>query len=126
MGKENHASTAALRLAGESMEGCVAFLRELIALPSPSRAERLACERVVREMEELGYPAASSLTEALSGADCAIIAVGHSKFRELGLRVLKDLMAEKAAIVDAAGLVEPDEARRQGFAYRGFGRPHGP
>ena len=79
-----------------------------------------------QEMEELGYPAASSLTEALSGADCAIIAVGHSKFRELGLKVLKDLMAEKAAIVDAAGLVEPDEARRQGFAYRGFGRPHGP
>lgn len=36
-------------------DACSAFLRELIALPSPSRAERLACERVIQEMEELGY-----------------------------------------------------------------------
>lgn len=55
MGEHNSRSREALRRASESMDACVAFLRELIALPSPSRAERLACERVVREMEELGY-----------------------------------------------------------------------
>ena len=79
-----------------------------------------------QEMEELGYPAASSLTEALSGADCIIIAVGHSRFKELDLRTLKDLTARKAAIVDAAGVVEPGKARGHGFTYRGFGRAHRP
>ena len=39
----------------EATPRCIEFLRDLIALPSPSRGERLACERVVREMEGLGY-----------------------------------------------------------------------
>lgn len=34
---------------------CIDFLRDLVALPSPSRGERLACERVLREMEQLGF-----------------------------------------------------------------------
>jgi putative selenium metabolism hydrolase len=42
-------------LAAEVTPKCIDFLRDLVTLPSPSRAERLACERVVREMEELGY-----------------------------------------------------------------------
>ena len=45
----------ACRLASEANSGCIEFLRDLVTLPSPSRAERLACERVVREMEALGY-----------------------------------------------------------------------
>ena len=44
-----------VRLAGESSRQCVEFLRDLVTVPSPSRSERLACERVVREMEMLGY-----------------------------------------------------------------------
>jgi putative selenium metabolism hydrolase len=43
------------RLASESNAACIEFLRDLVTLPSPSRGERLACERVVREMEALGY-----------------------------------------------------------------------
>jgi putative selenium metabolism hydrolase len=42
-------------LASESNSACIDFLRDLVTLPSPSRGERLACERVVREMEGLGY-----------------------------------------------------------------------
>ena len=34
---------------------CIEFLRDLVTIPSPSRGERLVCERVVREMERLGY-----------------------------------------------------------------------
>ncbi len=44
-----------VRLASEVAPRCVDFLRDLVTLPSPSRGERLACERVAREMEELGY-----------------------------------------------------------------------
>ncbi len=34
---------------------CIDFLRDLVTVPSPSRGERLVCERVQREMEQLGY-----------------------------------------------------------------------
>jgi putative selenium metabolism hydrolase len=44
-----------VELAAEVVPRCIDFLRDLVTLPSPSRGERLACERVVQEMEELGY-----------------------------------------------------------------------
>jgi putative selenium metabolism hydrolase len=44
-----------LRLAEESASECIDFLRDLVTIPSPSRGERLACERVQRELERLGY-----------------------------------------------------------------------
>lgn len=43
------------RLAAESAPACIDFLRDLVTVPSPSRGERLACERVQREMEQLGF-----------------------------------------------------------------------
>jgi len=43
------------RLAGEGAPRCVEFLHDLVTLPSPSRGERLACERVLLEMESLGF-----------------------------------------------------------------------
>lgn len=43
------------RLAQEAAPECIEFLRDLVTIPSPSRAERLACERVMRELERLGY-----------------------------------------------------------------------
>jgi putative selenium metabolism hydrolase len=43
------------RLTEESTSRCIDFLRDLVTVPSPSRGERLACERVMQEMQELGY-----------------------------------------------------------------------
>lgn len=43
------------RLAEETSARCVEFLHDLVTVPSPSRGERLVCERVIREMEALGY-----------------------------------------------------------------------
>ncbi|HSL16994.1 MAG TPA: YgeY family selenium metabolism-linked hydrolase [Methylomirabilota bacterium] len=43
------------RLAEETAPDCIELLRDLVTIPSPSRGERLACERVMREMETLGY-----------------------------------------------------------------------
>ena len=74
------------------------------------------------EAEALGYPAAPSLTDALRDADCVIITVGHSRFRELDLRALKGLVAEPCVIVDTAGVIEPKKARALGLVYRGLGR----
>ena len=46
---------AVTRLAGEASPRCVELLHDLVTVPSPSRGERLVCERVMREMETLGY-----------------------------------------------------------------------
>jgi putative selenium metabolism hydrolase len=43
------------RLASEAASQCVELLHDLVTVPSPSRGERLVCERVMREMETLGY-----------------------------------------------------------------------
>ncbi len=43
------------RLATEATQACTGFLRDLVAIPSPSGSERLVCERVMREMESLGF-----------------------------------------------------------------------
>jgi putative selenium metabolism hydrolase len=51
--KEQESQT--YRLAEEAAPECIEFLRDLVTIPSPSRGERLACERVMREMEKLGY-----------------------------------------------------------------------
>ncbi len=52
--QEEH-RTGVISLAAEVEIQCINFLRDLVTIPSPSRSERLACERVVREMERLGY-----------------------------------------------------------------------
>jgi len=41
--------------AAESSDDCASLLHELVTIPSPSRGERLAGERVMREMQRLGY-----------------------------------------------------------------------
>ena len=63
-----------------------------------------------------------SLTEALEGADCAIIAVNHEQFKRLNLKKMKLLMKMPAAIVDLNSIMEPSKIEKEGFAYRGLGR----
>ena len=46
---------AVIKLAEQSAPRCIEFLHDLVTVPSPSRGERLACERVMREMELLGF-----------------------------------------------------------------------
>ena len=52
---EKHEIEAVMKLAEQSAPRCIEFLHDLVTVPSPSRGERLACERVLREMELLGY-----------------------------------------------------------------------
>lgn len=53
MGQEFEQAVA--RIAEETSAQCVELLHDLVTVPSPSRGERLVCERVMREMESLGY-----------------------------------------------------------------------
>jgi putative selenium metabolism hydrolase len=54
-GGERQIDSEVTRLAEEAAPRCLEFLHDLVTVPSPSRGERLACERVMREMELLGY-----------------------------------------------------------------------
>lgn len=75
-----------------------------------------------KELTELGYNAERTLTKAVKGMDCLLIAVGHSRFRRLNLRRIKLLMRKPSAIVDISHVVDPSAAEENGFLYRGLGR----
>ena len=137
-----------LRLAREALRACGKSLRgaKVVVLgvsykpdvknPAGSKTAELVrelkrrCHQVLvydpyyarEELEALGYPAAATLTEALDGANCLIVAVGHARFRELDLRAVRALMDEKAAVVDAGHVIDPRRARELGLIYRALGR----
>ena len=74
------------------------------------------------ELKEMGYPAEITLGKTIKGADCLVIAIGHSRFKRLSLRKIKVMMKRTAAIVDLAQIVNPARAEKEGFIYRGLGR----
>jgi putative selenium metabolism hydrolase len=53
--EEREFDQTVMKLAEQAAPRCIEFLHDLVTVPSPSRSERLACERVMREMELLGY-----------------------------------------------------------------------
>ncbi|MFQ6095632.1 MAG: nucleotide sugar dehydrogenase [Candidatus Bathyarchaeia archaeon] len=75
-----------------------------------------------RELIEFGFPAEKTLTKAVKGMDCLLIAVGHDRFKRLNLHRIKLLMKKPAAIVDISHIVDPSEVEKRGFVYRGLGR----
>lgn len=75
-----------------------------------------------KELKELGYPAESTVSKAVEGADCIVIVVGHTRFRHLNLKKLKLLMTKAATIVDMGFAVDPQKAKKEGFVYRAVGR----
>jgi len=75
-----------------------------------------------KQLMELDYPAEKTIRKAVEGADCLILTVGHDRFKRLNLRRIKFFVRKPAAIVDLVHALNPDEVRKEGFAYRGLGR----
>jgi len=75
-----------------------------------------------KELSKMGYPAEKTLGKTLERADCLLIAVGHERFRNLRLSRVKAMMRKPPVIVDLAHIIDPAEAEREGFIYRGLGR----
>jgi hypothetical protein len=63
--------------------------------------------------------------EAVSGADAAVIVTEWPQLRALASEETRAAM-RRPLIVDGRNLLNPDEARRAGFAYEGIGRPSSP
>ena len=70
----------------------------------------------------MGYSAEASLSKTAEGADCLVVAVAHDRFTRLNLRRIQMLMKQPAAMVDMGQVVDPVQAERAGFVYRGFGK----
>lgn len=63
----------------------------------------------------------ASLDEALEGADAVVVMTAKPEFRELELRSLARRLKARL-LVDAAGMFDPEEARRAGLRYAAIGR----
>jgi len=75
-----------------------------------------------KELADLGYPAERTLTDAVKGMDCLVIAVPHDRFKRLNFRRIGLLMKKPPAIVDLGCVVEARDIEQKGFTYRGLGR----
>jgi UDP-N-acetyl-D-mannosaminuronic acid dehydrogenase len=83
-----------------------------------------------RSLEQRGYEVAvhdpfvheyaGDVMEALSGADCAVLMVAHSAYRELDLSAAASKM-RRAQMVDARALFKPGALKSAGFVSRTIG-----
>jgi len=75
-----------------------------------------------KELTGMGYPTERTFRRVIEGADCVLVTVGHDQFKRLNLRKIRLLAKGSVAIVDMAHVIDPAEAEREGFVYRGVGR----
>jgi UDP-glucose 6-dehydrogenase len=69
-----------------------------------------------------GVTLASSVLEAVRGADAAVIVTEWGEFRTLASGEVRSAMATPL-IVDGRNLLDPDQVRAAGFLYESVGRP---
>jgi UDPglucose 6-dehydrogenase len=85
-------------------------------------AEVRAWDPLVRGHPELeGVAVATSLLDAVRGADAAVVVTEWPELRELASAEVHDAM-RTPLIVDGRNLLDADAARAAGFAYEGIGR----
>jgi UDPglucose 6-dehydrogenase len=72
-----------------------------------------------------GATQSATVLDAVTGADAAVIVTEWDELRQLASAEVRDAM-RRPLIVDGRNLLDPDEARRAGFAYEGIGRPNSP
>ena len=52
--------------------------------------------------------------------DGVIVAVTHDEFKKMGLEDIKRMMNNKPVLIDVRGVFDEEEAKRNGFYYRGL------
>ncbi len=76
-------------------------------------------------LRDLGYDAEEDLEGAVEGADCVVIAIPHTLFKEELPKLLRDVhdyMKKPALIVDCWRILDPKEVASIGFKYKAVGR----
>src|SRR6476619_1289915 len=80
----------------------------------------IGMEQAKKVLPELTY--CEDEYECAKGADALVIVTEWEQFRALDLDRLKEVMAEKPAIVDLRNIYLPEEMRQRGFVYESVGR----
>jgi len=52
--------------------------------------------------------------------DGVIVAVAHDEFKKMGFDDIGKFMNEKPVVIDVRGVFDEEEAKRNGFYYRGL------
>jgi UDPglucose 6-dehydrogenase len=81
----------------------------------------IGMEQAKKMLPELTY--CNDEYECAQGASALVIVTEWEQFRALDLDRLRQVMAEKPAIVDLRNIYLPDEMRQRGFIYESVGRP---
>jgi len=75
-----------------------------------------------RDLSQMGFPSEKSLEKTIERADCLVFAVAREEFKRLSLSRIRMLMRKPPAVVDLVHIIDPEEAEKEGFIYRGLGR----
>ena len=68
-----------------------------------------------------GLTTEKSISDTLSESDAVILITGHKEFQNLDLKKFSKTM-KNSVLIDCTGLVEPLDAKENGFIFRGIGR----
>lgn len=82
----------------------------------------------IRLLKDLGYEAKESLEEAVENADCVVVAIPHTLFKEELPKLLRDIhdsMRRPALIVDPWRVLDPRDVASIGLKYKAVGRSLG-
>jgi len=71
--------------------------------------------------ETYGAQKASSIEQALRGADCIILVTPHTDFKSILPTLVRRLAKPQCVIFDGPRMLDPTEFRRQGVVYLGTG-----
>ncbi len=74
------------------------------------------------EKLNMTYTPKRTITEAIENSDCIVVLTREEPFKNLNLKNLRSVMRAPAAIVDVAGIFEPQKVETEGFIYRRLGR----
>jgi UDP-N-acetyl-D-mannosaminuronic acid dehydrogenase len=116
--------SSTIAILGTAYKGDVDDSRLSPSAPIINGLLQLSAETVVYDPhcnESFGAKRATSLHEAVKGADCLVIVTDHTAFKNLNLQEIKALMNNEPAIIDGKRIINPHEAEKLGFIYYGVG-----
>ena len=121
---------AGIAILGLSFKGNSGDLRNTPAVPIIRRLLELGGDLVAHDpfanFDEIRkfFPdlnCTRNVEKALTGAKCAVIVTDHLEYAKMKASAMIKIMARPASLVDARHMIDPEEALKAGFIYRGLG-----
>ena len=82
--------------------------------------KRKVCYEHLLSKEEIKGFGVNALDNLDVKIDGVIVAVAHDEFKKMGLKDIKRMMNNKPVLIDVRGVFDEEEAKRNGFYYKGL------